>query len=69
MVSVDPLKFKAEKKYKDQLESTRIKTGKKEVLTTIVAQTNHHKIVLAIMDFSFISSGINVNFIESHFLL
>ena len=57
MVSVDPLKFKADKKYADQLISTRIKTGKKEVLTTVVAQMNHHKIVLAIMDFSFIGGS------------
>jgi len=57
MKSGDPLHFKAKKKYSDQLESARIKSGSLDVMTTVVGSMNHHQIVLGIMSFDFIGGS------------
>jgi len=55
--SVDPLDFKASKKYSDQLKSARQKTGMEDAVRTVIGHLNAHKIVLAVMDFSFIGGS------------
>lgn len=55
--SVDPLDFKASKKYSDQLKSARQKTGMEDAVRTVIGRLDSHKIVLAVMDFSFIGGS------------
>jgi len=55
--SVDPLNFKASKKYSDQLKNARHKTGMEEAVRTVVGNLNGVKVVMAVMDFSFIGGS------------
>ncbi len=55
--SVDALKFKAEKRYSDQLKEAMKKTGVNEAVTTGFGTINHYSVVLAVMDFSFIGGS------------
>ena len=55
--SDDPLNFQAEKKYSDQLKQAELKTGNKDAIKTLVGQINQIKVVLAIMDFTFIGGS------------
>jgi acetyl-CoA carboxylase carboxyl transferase subunit beta len=55
--SDDPLNFSAEKRYIDQLKFAQEKTGNKDAVKTLVGKINGIKIVLAIMDFSFIGGS------------
>ena len=57
MKSVDPLKFKGKKKYADQLRDAIKKTGMNEAVRTGFGTINGRKIVLAVMDFSFIGGS------------
>ncbi len=53
----DPLKFKAQKKYSDQLSAAQQKTGKNDAVQVIQGQINGRPVVLAVMDFSFIGGS------------
>jgi len=55
--SEDPLKFKAAKKYSDQLKASIKKTGTNEAVFTGYGQIANHRIVLAVMNFSFIGGS------------
>lgn len=55
--SADPLRFKAKKGYPDQLKAATVKTGSPDVITTLVGDFGEHRIVLGIMDFSFIGGS------------
>ncbi len=55
--SEDPLKFKAAKKYSDQLKASMKKTGTNEAVFTGFGSINNHRIVLAAMNFSFIGGS------------
>lgn len=55
--SNDPLKFKAAKKYRDQLNQAIQKTGMNEAVKTVIGQMGAHRIVLAVMDFNFIGGS------------
>ncbi len=55
--SVDPLKFKGKKKYADQLRDAARKTGMNEAVRTGYGSIDGKKIVLAVMDFSFIGGS------------
>jgi len=55
--SVDPLEFKASKKYSDQLKSARHKTGMEEAVRSVVGNISSHRTVMAVMDFSFIGGS------------
>lgn len=55
--SGDPLKFKADKKYTDQIEKAVAKSGKSDVLTTVVGPLGNHRVVVGVMDFSFIGGS------------
>ncbi|MCH7938385.1 MAG: acetyl-CoA carboxylase carboxyltransferase subunit beta [Candidatus Marinimicrobia bacterium] len=57
LISVDPLDFKARKKYKDQLIAAREKTGLSEAVVTVTATIEGYPLVLAVMDFSFIGGS------------
>ncbi len=57
MKSVDPLKFKGKKKYADQLRDAMKKTGMNEAVRTGFGTINGRRIVLAVMDFSFIGGS------------
>lgn len=53
----DPLKFKAQKKYSDQLAAAQHKTGNKEAVQVREGRLNGCPLILAVMDFSFIGGS------------
>ncbi|MFQ6609851.1 MAG: acetyl-CoA carboxylase, carboxyltransferase subunit beta [Fidelibacterota bacterium] len=55
--SVDPLKFKGNSKYTDQLKSAKEKTGYNDAIRTIVGEIGGYKTAVGIMDFSFIGGS------------
>ena len=55
--SVDPLKFKAKKSYSNQLKEATVKTGSPDVISTYLGNLGEHKIVLGVMNFSFIGGS------------
>ena len=55
--SVDPLNFEATKKYTDQLVKAQESTGNKDAVKSIVGSINGIRVVIAIMDFSFIGGS------------
>ncbi len=55
--SVDALKFKAQKKYSDQLKETIKKSGSKEAVITGFGKINNYPLVFCVMDFSFIGGS------------
>ncbi len=57
MSSNDPLKFKALKKYSDQIKAAVIKTSMNEAIKSVVGNLNGHSVVLAVMDFRFIGGS------------
>lgn len=57
IMSIDALKFKAQKKYSDQLKEAIKKTGVNEAVITGFGKINHYPVVLGVMDFSFIGGS------------
>jgi len=55
--SADPLNFKAQKKYKDQLSRYQKKTGQNSAVKTVVGEMNGFDVVLCVMDFRFIGGS------------
>lgn len=55
--SVDVLKFKAQKKYSDQLKDTIKKTGSNEAVITGFGKISGYPVVFCVMDFSFIGGS------------
>ncbi len=55
--SVDFLKFKATKKYSDQLKAAVKKTGHNDAIRTGFGKMFGHEVVMSIMDFSFIGGS------------
>ena len=55
--SLDPIKFNAKKKYRDQLKDAMSKTGKKEAIQCYSGKINGYEIVLGIMNFRFIGGS------------
>src|SRR5205823_6548420 len=53
IVSVDPLKFRDQKRYPDRVRAAREKTGLNEAVLTGRAMLDGHPIALAVMDFAF----------------
>ena len=53
----DPLEFKAEKNYAEQLETAQLKTKQNDAINCYDGQINNHKVILAIMNFSFIGGS------------
>lgn len=57
LVSVDPLEFKALKKYTDQITAAKEKTGLGEAIITVTGAVQGYPIVLCVMDFAFIGGS------------
>ena len=55
--SIDPLNFHGTEKYSDQIQSAQRKTGNQDAVITLYGSINNIKVVLAIMDFSFIGGS------------
>ncbi len=55
--TVDPLNFVDLKKYPDRVKEAKEKTGLEEAVITGVAQIGPHRVVLGIMDFSFLGGS------------
>ena len=55
--SADPLKFKAKKSYSVQLKEAIVRTGGPDAISTYVGNLGKHKIVLGVMNFSFIGGS------------
>lgn len=55
--SNDPLKFKALKRYSEQLKSAKLKTGSNDAIKTIEGKIDRHKVILGVMDFRFIGGS------------
>ena len=55
--SADPLKFKAKKSYSIQLKEAIVRTGGPDAISTYVGNLGKHKIVLGVMNFSFIGGS------------
>tara|TARA_Y100001935_G_scaffold104498_1_gene86721 strand:+ start:1076 stop:1915 length:840 start_codon:yes stop_codon:yes gene_type:complete len=55
--STDPLSFKAQKEYKDQIMSAVKKTGHNDAIACYTGKLNDHNIILSIMNFSFIGGS------------
>lgn len=53
----DPLKFKAQKKYSDQLKAAQLKTGNQDAVQVIEGEMSGKPVILAVMDFSFIGGS------------
>jgi acetyl-CoA carboxylase carboxyl transferase subunit beta len=54
----DPLNFKDKKKYSDRLKDAQKKTGLKDAVVTGFATVKGHKVVGAVMDFTFIGGSV-----------
>ena len=54
---LDPLKFKAQKKYSDQLSAAQQRTGHNEAVQVFEGLMFEKPIVIAVMDFSFIGGS------------
>lgn len=57
LVSVDPLNFKDNKKYKDRVKDTRQKTGREDAVVTGFGKVEGRSISLAVMDFGFMGGS------------
>ena len=57
ITSNDPLSFKATKIYNEQLEKAKNKTGLNEAVRVVIGSINKVKVVLCVMDFSFIGGS------------
>lgn len=55
--SVDVLKFKAQRRYSDQLRSTVKTSGLNEAVITGLGEINQYPVVFCVMDFSFIGGS------------
>lgn len=55
--SVDVLKFKAQRRYSDQLKSTVKTSGLNEAVITGLGEINQYPVVFCVMDFSFIGGS------------
>jgi len=55
--SVDFLKFKASKKYSEQIKAAVKKTGQKDAIRTGFGKIHSHEVVFCVMDFSFIGGS------------
>ncbi|MBO8130145.1 MAG: acetyl-CoA carboxylase carboxyltransferase subunit beta [Candidatus Marinimicrobia bacterium] len=55
--SNDPLKFKALKKYSDQLKDAIAKTGMNEAVRTVMGSIGGINVIMAVMDFRFIGGS------------
>lgn len=55
--SVDPLKFKGTKRYADQLRDAVKNSGSTEAVRTGIGTINNRRVVICIMDFSFIGGS------------
>ncbi len=53
----DPLKFKALKKYSEQLSAAQQKTGQNDAVRVVEGSMNGKMVILAVMDFSFIGGS------------
>ena len=57
ILSKDFLNFKAEKKYKDQLDTATKKTGQNDAINTYIGTINSKQVILGIMNFAFIGGS------------
>lgn len=57
IVSLDPLNFNAQKKYSDQIEKYKEKTGVNSAVVTATGKIDNVDVVLAIMNFEFIGGS------------
>ena len=57
LVSSDPLSFEVPKKYTEQITKAIEKTGKKDAIKLVEGKLGGKKIILAVMDFSFIGGS------------
>ena len=57
IISADPLDFKIQKEYKAQIKENIKKTNKNSAITTLTGNINNTKVVLGVMDFSFIGGS------------
>tara|TARA_Y100000814_G_scaffold275106_1_gene234295 strand:- start:859 stop:1719 length:861 start_codon:yes stop_codon:yes gene_type:complete len=57
ILSSNPLNFTNPKNYSDQIINAKEKTGKDDAVITLVGEMNNVKIVLSVMDFSFIGGS------------
>jgi len=55
--SVDPLNFEATKKYTEQLKKAQESTGNQDAVKSIIGSINGIRVIVAIMDFSFIGGS------------
>lgn len=55
--SLDPMKFKAKKKYRNQLKDAVSMTGKKEAIQCYSGNINGFEVILGIMNFQFIGGS------------
>lgn len=55
--SVDVLKFKAQRRYSDQIRSTMKTSGLNEAVITGLGEINRYPVVFCVMDFSFIGGS------------
>ena len=57
IISSDPLNFNIQKDYKTQIKENIKKTNKNSAITTLTGYINNTKVVLGVMDFSFIGGS------------
>ena len=57
IISADPLDFNIQKDYKTQINENIKKTNKNSAITTLTGYINNTKVVLGVMDFSFIGGS------------
>ena len=57
LISSDPLNFEIPKKYKEQIESARLKTNRNDAVITLDGKLEGNRIILGIMDFSVIGGS------------
>ena len=55
--SSDPLAFEANKKYKDQLDLAKSKTGQNDAINCFSGKINNNELILSVMNFQFIGGS------------
>ncbi len=55
--STDPLTFKAEKEYIEQLNIAKVKTNQNDAINCYLGSINNHELILSVMNFEFIGGS------------
>lgn len=59
-VTIDPLKFRDEKRYTDRLKDNKTKTGREDAITNALGEIDGLPVVVAVQDFAFMGGSLGM---------